>query len=125
LGTILSGELSMSEAYPDVIDQSSSLLPTRNAAVLRCCAARERSLRESKTKGLDRFDTKVSAAAAYCDAMPDLSGCQNIQDFIACVAHGMITGLIDHIDGPKFLYAAQVAIGALRHEPKDLKPPAA
>jgi hypothetical protein len=115
----------MNEASPAVTDQSSPLPPTRNAAVLRCCAARESSLRESRAKNRDNYDTKKFANYAYCDAMPDLSGHENIRDFIACVAHGMVTGVIDAIEGPKFLYAAQVAIGALRREPKDQKPSAA
>jgi hypothetical protein len=57
--------------------------------------------------------------------MPDLTGYENIRDFIACAAHGMLTGAIDPIEGPKFLYAAQVAVGALRHEPKEPKKAAA
>ncbi|MFY9854877.1 MAG: hypothetical protein WAK26_13465 [Terracidiphilus sp.] len=115
----------MNEAPTAVIDQPSPVPPTRNAAVVRCCTARESSLRESRAKALNRFETKDNANAAYCDAMPDLSGHQNIRDFIACVAHGMVTGVIHAIEGPKFLYAAQVAIGALRREPKEQKQPAA
>ena len=57
--------------------------------------------------------------------MPDLSGYQDIRDFIACVAHGMLIGAIDAIEGPKLLYAAQVASGVLRHEPKEQKQPVA
>lgn len=115
----------MNEPSPAVTDQPSPLPPLRNAAVLRCCAARESSLRESQARKRDSYDTDHFATYAYCDAMPDLSGQQNIRDFIACVAHGMVTGVIDAIEGPKFLYAAQVAIGALRREPKEQKPPAA
>ena len=50
--------------------------------------------------------------------MPDLAGFENIRDFIACTAHGMIIGAIDSIEGAKLLYAAQVAVGALHHQPK-------
>jgi hypothetical protein len=57
--------------------------------------------------------------------MPDLSGYENIRDFIACTAHGMLNGAIDPIAGPKFLYAAQVAIGALSRQPKEQKQSAA
>jgi hypothetical protein len=35
----------------------------------------------------------------------------------------MVIGAIDYIQGPKFLYAAQIAIGALRHQPKPEKQP--
>ena len=54
--------------------------------------------------------------------MPDLAGHENIRDFIACVTQGMVIGAIDSI---KLLYAAQVAIGALRCTPKSQEPPAA
>jgi hypothetical protein len=99
--------------------------PVRNAAVQRCCAARECSLQNSRAKRHDDYDTKRSAAEAYRNAMPHLSGYENIRDFIACAAHGMLIGAVDAIEGPKFLYAAQVALGALRHEPKDQKRSAA
>ena len=115
----------MNEAVTAAIDQSSSNPPARNPAVLRCCAARERSLSESRAKGRDKYDTRQLAHDAYCEAMPDLSGYQNIRDFIACVAYGMVIDVISPIEAPKFLYAAQVATGALRHEPKEQKPPAA
>jgi hypothetical protein len=40
-------------------------------------------------------------------------------------SYGMVIGLIDAIEGSKFLYAAQVASSVLRHERKDQKRPAA
>ena len=109
---------------PTPIDESSPNLTSRNPAVQRCCAARQRSLQESKAKKADLYDTKLHANDAYCEAMPDLSGYENVRDFIACVAHGMLIRAIDAIQGPKFLYAAQVALGALRHEPTSQKLPA-
>ena len=99
--------------------------PARNAAVERCCQARLRSLKNSREKHHDSYDTEVSAEEAYRNALPDLAGYENIRDFIACVTHGMVIGVIDSIDGPKLLYAAQVAIGALRCTPKSQEPPAA
>lgn len=94
-----------------------SQLPVRNAAVQYCCQARQRSLRQSELANAEYMATKIRAAEAYCAAMPDLSGYANIADFIACVAHGMLIGAINPIEGPKLLYAAQVAIGALRQKP--------
>jgi hypothetical protein len=104
--------------------EASSEPPARNAAVQRCCQARESSLQHSRAKGLDNYDTRKNAIQAYRNAMPDLAGYENVRDFIACTAHGMVIGAIDAIEGAKFLYAAQVALGALRHEPKDQKRPA-
>jgi hypothetical protein len=99
--------------------------PARTPAVQRCCEARDQSLVESKAKKTDSYGTKQSSAEAYCAAMPDLSGYENIRDFIACTSYGMVNGLIDIIEGSKFLYAAQVASGVLRHELKEQKQPAA
>jgi hypothetical protein len=95
--------------------------PTHNPAVQRCYLAHKRSLESSKKKGLDHYDTTTNACIAYRNAMPDLSGYENIRDFIACITYGMLFDIIDSVEGPKFLYAAQVAIGALRQQPKDPK----
>jgi hypothetical protein len=105
--------------------ETSPTTPTRNPAVQRCYLARKHSLECSQKKGLDSYNTQENASEAYRNAMPDLSGYENIRDFIACITHGMLSNVIDTIEGPKFLYAAQIAVGALRHEPKDQKHPAA
>jgi hypothetical protein len=103
-----------------------SLEPSaRNAAVQRCCQARERSLELSRAKRRDNYDTVTSANDAYRNAMPDLSGYENIRDFIACITHGMVIGTVHPIEATKLLYAAQVALGALRYEPRNQKQPAA
>ena len=43
-----------------------------------------------------------------------LAGRENIQNFIACVAHAMLLGIIEPADATRLLYAAQVALGASR-----------
>ena len=52
------------------------------------------------------------AFKAYREAMPPLSGAQNIRDFIACVAHGMLMDVFSSEEASKLLYAAQVAASA-------------
>jgi hypothetical protein len=99
--------------------------PARTPAVQRCCEARDQSLIESKAQNTGSYNTNQFAAEAYCAAMPDLSGYENIRDFIACTSYGMVNGLIDAVEGSKFLYAAQVASSVLRHQPKEQTPPAA
>jgi hypothetical protein len=111
--------MSTNTAQPAQIPGTESALPTeRNPAVQRCCEARERSLEFSQAKKIDSWIRKESAAAAYCEAMPNLSGYENIRDYIACTAHGMVIKVIDRSEGPKLLYAAQVALSALRSQPK-------
>ena len=111
----------MSQAATTSIQESSPNPSQRNAAVQRCCAASDYSFQESRVKNLESYLAKKYASQAFCAAMPNLDGYENIRDFIACAAHGMLIGVIDHSDGAKFLSAAQVALGALRHEPKDKK----
>lgn len=115
----------MSQPSPTPIDEASPNPSARNAAVQRCCAARDRSLRDSRARNLDKYKAKELAAEAYREAMPHLDGYENIRDFIACVSYGLLTEDVHPINGPQFLYAAQVAISALRLEPKDKKRPAA
>lgn len=111
----------MNESTPAVPSQSSLDPAPRNPAVVRCCQAWQSSIEDSREKKKCDYESKKYAGAAYRNAMPDLAGYENIRDFIACAAHGMLIGAVDPIEGPKFLYAAQVAIGALRHQPKDQK----
>lgn len=107
------------------INETDHTQPPRVPAVQRCCEARDRSIRQNREKRADPYNIRSLSAEAYCAAMPDLSGFENIRDFVACTSYGMVNGLIDAIEGAKFLYAAQVATGILRHEAKDQKRPAA
>jgi hypothetical protein len=115
----------MNPAAPIPIQEASSNPSQRNAAVQRCCTARNRSLEESLAQKIDKYEARKHAEEAYRDALPDLSGYENIRDFIACISHGLLSGDIHPIESTTFLYAAQVAISALRLEPKDKKRTAA
>jgi hypothetical protein len=101
-----------------IANEASSSPVAQNAAVQRCCDARLRAFEVSKAKDENFFDTKQRAEAAYHGAMPTLCDHQSLLDFIACVTHGMVIGAIDSIDGPRLLYAAQVATCAFRPGPK-------
>jgi len=114
----------MSAPTPTPIDpEPSSALQIRAPAVQRCTDARERSLQDSRAKKLSNFETKERADLAYQAAMPNLSGYENIRDFIACVSYGTIAGGVHPIESTRLLYSAQVAISALRLAPKDKKTP--
>jgi len=115
----------MSEPSPAATGQSSTNLPARNAAVLRCIAARDRSLEDSRVRNVGKSEALDRSQQAYRDALPDLAGYENIRDFVACISHGLLTGDISPINSPTYLYAAQVAISALRLEPKEKKQTAA
>jgi hypothetical protein len=111
----------MSQPSPAATGQPPTNSPTRNAAVQRCCAARDLARAECRARNAEKFETQQQGAKAFCNALPDLSGYENIRDFIACISHGLLSGDISTINSPQFLYAAQVAISALRLEPKEKK----
>jgi len=67
------------------------------------------ALRAAKERGRSEFGAANDAEAAYRRVMPPLSGAENIRDFVACVAHGMILGAFTGPTGARLLYAAQVA----------------
>jgi hypothetical protein len=94
---------------------------SQNPAVSRCCKAWNRAFNASFAREKNIYSARDEAGAAYRDAMPNLSGEQNIRDFIACAAHGILIGAIEEKMSTKLLYAAQVASGALARAEK---PPA-
>jgi hypothetical protein len=60
---------------------------------------------------------RVAAHKAFQKSLPPLTGVENIRNFIACVAHGMLVGAILSPDGARLLYAAQIAKSAA-HSPQ-------
>ncbi len=57
----------------------------------------------------------------YRLAMPPLTGSRNVQDFIACVTHGMLLDVFDGKEATQLLHAAQVAHTARRAKGKTKK----
>jgi hypothetical protein len=88
-----------------------------NPAIARCCCASARAYKAALAQGKGKGSSDLDAEQAYRRAMPPLSGSENIRDFIACVAHGMLIGAIEGPDGARLLYAAQVAATAVRSQP--------
>ena len=85
----------------------------QNPAVLRCCHAWQAAY-DHAIEYMDVPDHKARELAniAFRDAMPPLAGKQNIRDYIACVACGLLKGAILHMYVPRLLYAAQIAVTA-------------
>jgi hypothetical protein len=103
----LSQALSRPHAAPALPDPSSPA--AANPAVARCAQAYTRALATTWNKSKDHYDSIKDGKNAYRQAMPPLSGHDNIRDFIACTAHGMLIDAIDGAEGARLLYAAQVA----------------
>jgi hypothetical protein len=83
-----------------------------NHAVARCAAAWDKVYRASMAKARNEYAAGRDAGKAFRQAMPPLCGYENICDFIACAGYGMLIGSIKEETGNRFLYAAQVALGA-------------
>lgn len=95
-----------------------------NPAVARCMKSWIRAFREARANNKSEYDSNQVAIKAYRDAMPSPCGYESVRDFIACVARAMLLGIIDGDDSTKLLYAAQVALGAVRRQPPAPKPAA-
>ena len=96
---------------------SSSAEPAANPAVARCCDAFNRTYKVNIAINQTKPAAVECAAAAFCEAMPPLVGYDNIRDFIACVAQGILLGAIESSRSSKLLYAAQVALSGARSRP--------
>jgi hypothetical protein len=86
----------------------------QNPAVAHCCEVWESTLRQALKECNSRAFARVAAHRAYQESLPPLNGDENIRNFIACVAHGMLQGSILSPDGARLLYAAQVAKSVAR-----------
>src|SRR5438067_2363525 len=100
---------------------SASRLLSLDPAVARCCEARARAYRKYIAKGEVPVVAGIDADEVYRKTMPPLSGSDNIRDFIACAAHGMLIGAIDGPVGARILYAAQLAQSMIPRRAKQHK----
>ena len=97
---------------PEPASQSGQA-PEPLSIVARCVKAHNKARSEAYARTENRFTAKDAGASAYRNAMPPLVGAENIRDFIACVAQGLLIGAIENKDASKLLYAAQVAFSTL------------
>jgi hypothetical protein len=91
------------------------------ATIKRCMSAWRRAYKAGEEEGF-QFETDTSfwakkvASKAFCEALPLLSTRENISDFIACAAHGILIDAIPVEKTGPILYAAQLALAALPPE---------
>jgi len=102
----------MTEAIQSISAPSAAEEPIavpENPAVAHCMGAWSRAYKVAEKTGRSDIYIANESGIAYRHAMPPLTGEENIRDFIACVAQGMLVGAIAGPDGARLLYAAQVA----------------
>ena len=96
------------QAPPAPTGEDKPIPDTSNPAVKICSEAYDRAYKAARRKSESRLYAKDQAEMAFCKAMPQLSGPENINDFIACVTYGMLIKAIPGPEGARLLYAAQV-----------------
>jgi hypothetical protein len=97
------------QSIPAPFEADEPIAAAANPAVARCLNAWASTNKAERAKGKSKCDASEEAGHAYLNAMPPLSGSENITDFIACVAHAMTAQIISPFMSTKLLYAAQVA----------------
>jgi hypothetical protein len=90
-------------------EASEPIAAPQNPAIAHCMSAWSRAYKIAEKAGRSDVYNSHESGIAYRHAMPPLTGEENIRNFIACVAQGMLIGAIDGPDGARLLYAAQVA----------------
>jgi hypothetical protein len=100
------------------------LTTPNNPAIARCQDAWNSTYKALRDKNEWEATSMNGANKAFRCALPALDTPENIRDFVACVAYAMLSGAIEPADGSKFLYAAQVAYGAVKHQPAAPQPTA-
>jgi hypothetical protein len=110
---------------PMLPDPTREPLPASSAskaAIRRCHAAWKRAydicLEEGGDNSINRVTAASQAAPVYRAAMPALDTLDNVRDFIACTAHGILIEAVPaHLAG-QLLYSAQVALSVLQCQAK-------
>jgi hypothetical protein len=93
--------------------EAAGIYPVPILAVEVCCEMSSQAIQQAIETGSSSSTAHEIGSLTYRAHMPKLSGPDNVRDFVACVAHGMCTGVIPGADGTRLLYAAQVAYSSL------------
>ena len=99
-----------------------SIAVSTNPAIARCHLGWDPVYNHYIAKGWHRLSASRHAAYFYRAAMPPFTSPQNILDFIACAAHGILIGAIDPKEASRLIYAATAALTALRAMPASPNP---
>jgi hypothetical protein len=98
----------------------------RNPALERCIKAWNRTYnlasinpKDESLNYLDEGDqdevfAREQGANGFREALPMLTGYENIRDFIACVTYGMLTMILSQDESRELFGAAKIAMALLR-----------
>lgn len=90
--------------------------PCLTFAVKRCCSAYNQAHAAARSAGATDCAAREKGKEAFRKSMPCLTSRNDIREFIACVAQGMLLDVFFCDEAPKLLAAAKAAVGALPRE---------
>ena len=98
--------------------EAGEVAPTRqddtSAALMRCSKAFTTAHRNAQKLGKSARESREMGVYAYKLNMPTMTTHDGVVQAIACIVAGMNLDIITGAEGSKLLYAAQVALSALR-----------
>jgi len=74
--------------------------------------------KRAEGKNPTAWECEKAGNKAYLNAVPPLSGLQNICDFIACINYASMAGIVSHNEATHYLSNARIALAALSLRPK-------
>jgi len=74
--------------------------------------------KRAEGKNPTAWECEKAGNKAYLNAVPPLSGLQNICDFIACINYASMAGIVSHNEATHYLANARIALAALSIRPK-------
>ncbi len=74
--------------------------------------------KRAEAKHATDWECEKAGNKAYLNAVPPLSGLQNICDFIACINSASMKGVVTHNEATHYLANARIALAALSLRPK-------
>lgn len=92
--------------------------PARHPAVNRCVKAAAQAFAEGFHSGQTTSFSVHMARAAFAAFMPDPIGEDPTREYIACVAYGVQSHMIEPDEAARLLYAAQIALSGTAHKRK-------
>ena len=101
---------------PEVLPPAKPVSPVY-AAVEHCMAAYKMAYRAAGSLGANQEDRHNAGCHAYRLSLPLTQTETDVQAFVNCVTHGIALGAFEGQEPSQLLYAAQVALSAVKRKP--------
>jgi hypothetical protein len=117
--TAAAGSLANSTALAGSFTTKDTSDDSGKAAIASCMRSWNYAYRKrAGAKHATDWECEKAGNKAYLNAVPPLSGLENICDFIACINFASMKGVVTHNEATHFLANARIALAALSLRPK-------